>query len=118
VLQAIAVRDNKVHFKHLMLYEFQKENNATTASENIYGEGVVSDRNCCKWFSRFCEENVALNDEPHTACPSKVDNHQIHVLTGNDRHLAVQDIATTLNVSKIQVTNHLTGMGVISECDV
>jgi hypothetical protein len=87
VLQAIAMRDDKVRFRHLMLYKFKKRNNATTASKNIcdvYGEGAVLDRTCHKWFSRFCEGDAKLNDKLRTGHPLKIDDNKIHVLTEND----------------------------------
>jgi hypothetical protein len=82
------MRDNKVNFRHILLYELWKGNNATTATKhicNIYREGAVLDRSCCKWFSRFHEGDVNLNEEPCTGCPSKIDD-LIYALIENDRH--------------------------------
>jgi hypothetical protein len=38
-------------------------------------------------FSRFCEGNVDLNDEPHIGHPTKVDENQICALNESYRHL-------------------------------
>jgi hypothetical protein len=47
--------DKKVHFRHLMLYEFQKQNNATTTSKNICVDRIRHNS-----FSRFREGDVKL----------------------------------------------------------
>ena len=44
------------HFRHTMLYYFKKGKNATEMQKKIcavYGEGVVTDQTCQKWFGMF-----------------------------------------------------------------
>jgi len=50
------MEENKVHFRHLMLFFYRKGKNATQAANKIcavYGEGVVAERTVRKWFARF-----------------------------------------------------------------
>jgi histone-lysine N-methyltransferase SETMAR len=104
-----------------MLYEFRKGNNATTASKifvTFMKKELYQRDTCQKWFSRFCEGDVHLNDQLHTEHPSKVDNDQKHALIENDQHLTFRDITIISNVSKTQVVNHLKAMGVVSKCNL
>ncbi len=67
---------DETHIRHLMLYEFHKENNATVATKNIcevYGS-VLKVRKCQQWFSRFRSGNVDLIDGQHTGRPVELDN--------------------------------------------
>ncbi len=62
-----------------MLYEFQKKNNATKATENIcsvYGENALNVRTCQFWFKRFREGNFDLSDNPRSGRPSTIDNEK------------------------------------------
>ena len=56
----------RIHFRHLMLYEFRKGSSVTIAMKNIcavYGENALSSRTCRKWFQRFRAGNFCLEDE-------------------------------------------------------
>jgi len=52
------MEENKVHFRHLMLFFYRKGKNATQAANKIcavYGEGAVAERTVRKWFANtYC----------------------------------------------------------------
>ena len=50
------LEENKVHFRHLMLFFYQKDKNATRAANKIcavYDKGAVAERIVRKWFTRW-----------------------------------------------------------------
>ena len=50
-----------------MLYYFKNGKNATEMQKKIcavYGEGVVTDRMCQKWFVKFCAGDFSLDNAP------------------------------------------------------
>jgi len=60
------MEENKVHFRHLMLFFYRKGKNATQAANKIcavYGEGAVAERIVRKWFARFKAGDFNLEDQ-------------------------------------------------------
>ena len=56
----------KNHLKHVMLYEFKKENSVAEMAKNIhfvYGEEYVNKRTCIRWFSKFRSGDFVLEDK-------------------------------------------------------
>jgi len=50
------MEENKVHFRHLMLFFYRKGKNVTLAANKIctvYGEGAIAERTVRKWFARL-----------------------------------------------------------------
>jgi len=50
------MEENKVHFRHLMLFFYRKSKNVTQAVNKIcavYGEDAIAERTVRKWFARF-----------------------------------------------------------------
>jgi glucan phosphorylase len=49
------------HFRHLLLYEFNRGSKAAEAARNIsavYGEDSIAERISQKWFARFKQGNL------------------------------------------------------------
>ncbi|KOX81057.1 Histone-lysine N-methyltransferase SETMAR [Melipona quadrifasciata] len=69
------MEENKVHFRHLMLFFYRKGKNATQAANRIcavYGEGAVAERTVRKWFARFKAGDFNLKDQGRPGRPSSV----------------------------------------------
>ena len=74
--------ENMQHFLHIMLYYFKKGKNTTETQKKIcavYGEGVVTDQTCYKWFAKFW-----LEISHWTMLPGQVD--QLKLITIKSRH--------------------------------
>ena len=60
------MEEPKVHIKHVMLWEFKNNKDATeTAQKNssVHGQGIITDRYARNWFSMFCSGDTLLRDE-------------------------------------------------------
>ena len=50
--------EKKLHFRHLLLFHFNGQKNASEAARNIckvYGEEAIAERTAQKWFQKFRE---------------------------------------------------------------
>jgi hypothetical protein len=55
------------HFRHLLLYEFNRGSKAAEAAQNIcavYGEDSIAETTAPKWFARFKRDNFDMSDAP------------------------------------------------------
>ena len=62
--------DKKVHLRHCLLYEFDREMTPAKAAENIcqiYGIDAVTERTCRRWFAKFREGAAASKMNPDLA---------------------------------------------------
>ena len=65
------------HFQHIMPYYFKKGKNRTGMQKNIcavYGEGVVTEKICQKWFVKFCAGDFSLDNAPQLGRPGEADS--------------------------------------------
>ena len=99
----LKMKKNTQRFQHIMLYYFQKGKNAIEAQKQIYavyGEGVVTDWTCQKWFAKFCARDLSVDDAPWLGRPVEVDSNQIEALIENNQHSTMQETADILKISK------------------
>ena len=69
------MNDQKVHFRHIILFALQKGESAVDTAKDIcsvYGQDAISVRVCQLWFKRSMNENKSLGDQEVV-----VANHQI-----------------------------------------
>ena len=55
-----------MHYRHLILFFYQKGNNAKQAANKVcavHGEGAVAERTVRKWFSRFKAGDFNLENQ-------------------------------------------------------
>ena len=96
----------RIHFRHLMLYEFRKGSSVTIATKNIcavYGENALSSRTCRKWFQRFRAGNFCLEDEERSGRPPQTDEDKIRDLVEKSRSLTVQEMSNVLKIPKTTI---------------
>ena len=100
----LKMEENNQHFRYIMLYYFKKCKNAIEMQKKVcagYGEGVVTDRTCPKWFAKFRAGEFSLDDAvPRSGRPAEVDSDQIQVLIDNNQHYTMWETANILKISK------------------
>jgi len=63
----VIMEATKEHIWHILLYEFNKGNNATESAKNIkavYEDRTINVSQCQRWFQKFRAGNCSLEDEP------------------------------------------------------
>ena len=77
------VEKNK-HFRHILLFEFNRGVKAADATENIcavYGENSIVEHTARQWFSHFKKGLFDLNDSPERPAVVNKDPNEPHHLT-------------------------------------
>ena len=114
------MEENKVHFRHLMLFFYRKGKNATQVANKIcavYGEGAVAERTVRKWFAKFKADDFNLEDQERPGRPS-TDEDQIKTLIENNPRYTTRELAEMLNMSKSTIHEHFVKLGYINCFDV
>ena len=96
----------RIHFRHLMLYEFRKRSSVTIATKNIcavYGENALSSRTCRKWFQRFRAGNFCLEDQERSGRPPQTNEDKIRDLVEKSPSLTVQEMSNVLKTPKTTI---------------
>ncbi|KOX69525.1 Histone-lysine N-methyltransferase SETMAR, partial [Melipona quadrifasciata] len=86
--------ENKVHFRHLMLFFYRKGKNAT------------QERTVRKWFARFKDGDFNFKDQERPGRPSTKDEDQIKTLIENNPRYTTRKLAEMLNMSKSTIHEH------------
>jgi [histone H3]-lysine36 N-dimethyltransferase SETMAR len=90
---------SKVHLRHVMLYEYNKGNNATKATNNIqkiYGASALNVRKCQRWFSRFRSGHYDLEDFKGRGRKVRFDDNALLALLKQDDGVTVEKLAQYL----------------------
>ncbi|GFV61026.1 histone-lysine N-methyltransferase SETMAR [Trichonephila clavipes] len=82
------MESDKQHFRHTLLFYYRKGKNAVQARKkltDVYGEGVLTVRQCQNWFAKFRSGNFDVEDAPsllpdNTTINSEVYCHQLDKL--------------------------------------
>jgi hypothetical protein len=114
--------DNKnVHFRHIILFYFEKGNNAAQTQGKIcalYGEDAVNELTCRKWFASFLAGNFDLDDAPCSGRLVGVNDDQINTLIKNTPRYTTRIIAKILKILQRAVVEQLHKLGYASSLDV
>ncbi|XP_014487365.1 PREDICTED: histone-lysine N-methyltransferase SETMAR-like [Dinoponera quadriceps] len=106
----------KFHFRHSMLYEFQLGYNATEDHKNlcfVFGPSKVKVRTLQRWFEKFRSGDMKLQDEPRIGRLKELDDNILRALVGNEPLLTTREIGDKLSVSHITIENHLNKLGFV-----
>ncbi|GFV05543.1 histone-lysine N-methyltransferase SETMAR [Trichonephila clavipes] len=85
---------------------------------DVYGEGVLTVRQCQNWFAKFRSGNFDAEDAPRLGRPVEADKDAIKALFDANRRITTHKIRLRLNLSNLTVYDHLKGLGLSSKLDV
>ncbi|GFW86721.1 histone-lysine N-methyltransferase SETMAR [Trichonephila clavipes] len=104
----------------MLLFYHRKGQNALQARKkltNVYGEGVLTVRQCQNWFAKFRSGNFDVEDAPSFGRPVEVDKDLTKAVDAN-RRITTREIRLRINLSNSPVYDHLKGLGLSSKLDV
>ncbi|GFY32719.1 mariner Mos1 transposase [Trichonephila clavipes] len=111
----------KQYFRHILQFYYRKGKNAVQARKkltDVYGEGVLTVRQCQNWFAKFRSGNFDVEDAPRSGKPVEADKDAIKALVDANRRITTGEIGLRLNLSNSTVYDHLKGLGLSSKLDV
>lgn len=111
----------KLHFRHILLFLFRKGQKAADAHREIcavYGATAVSNNTCDRWFARFRSGDFDLNDSARSGRPTSADDDQILAAVRSDRHLTTREIAERFDIHYTTVSDRLKKLGMVKKTDV
>ncbi|GFT79737.1 histone-lysine N-methyltransferase SETMAR [Trichonephila clavipes] len=115
LVQIFKIQNNEDHL------QLRKGKNAVQAKKNltdVYGEGVLTVRQCQNWFAKFQSGNFDVEDAPRSGRPVEADKDAIKALVDANRRITTREIRLRLNLSNSAVYDHLKGLGLSSKLDV
>lgn len=113
--------ENKEHFRHVMLFYFRKEKNASQTARKIcsvYGEGAVAESTVRKWFVQFRCGNFDVTDKHRSGRPVSVDDENIQSIVENESNCTTRSIAAKIQISPMSVVRHLRKLNYVNCYDV
>ncbi|GFU16048.1 histone-lysine N-methyltransferase SETMAR [Trichonephila clavipes] len=85
---------------------------------DVYGEGVLTVRQCQNWFAKFRSGNFDVEDAPRSGWLVEADIDAIKALVDANRRITTREIGLRLNLSNSTVYDHLKGLGLSSKLDL
>lgn len=78
---AVNIDSEKLEIRSFFFYVFRLGYTAANVARcicSVRGEGAVSEKTAQKWFKRFKEGNVSLDDEPSSQSPFVIENEKLN----------------------------------------
>ncbi|QQP54383.1 Histone-lysine N-methyltransferase SETMAR [Caligus rogercresseyi] len=113
--------NSKEKIRHILLFIFDKGENASQAAENVnsvYGPDTVTANHAQFWFRRFRFGNLEAKDAPSSGRPIVENIDKIIEIVESDRHVSTVSITQELNIAQKTVWNHLNKAGYKTKLDV
>ncbi|GFX67324.1 histone-lysine N-methyltransferase SETMAR [Trichonephila clavipes] len=104
-----------------LLQRVRKVKNAVQARKkltDVYGEGVLTVRQCQNWFAKFRSGNFDVEDAPCSGKPVEADKDAKKALVDANRRITTREIRLRLNLSNSTDYDQLKGLGLSSKFDL
>ena len=109
------------HFRHIFLFEFDREAKAAEATQNIcavYGDNTIGESTARKQFSRFKEDRFNISDTPRSGRASGFDEYRLNILTHNDPRRRTRELENVMNCDHSTIVRHLHSMGKVQKSGI
>ena len=84
----------------------------------VYGDKLLTVRQCQNWFARFRSGDSDLKDVPRSGCPTEVDDDKIKTIIENNRRSTTREIAEKLNISHTCVERYIKQLGSVNKLNI
>ncbi|UYV83501.1 hypothetical protein LAZ67_23001249 [Cordylochernes scorpioides] len=74
---------------------------------NVYGKGVIGERAAQKWFARFKNGDLDLEDMLRSGRSSEFDEEHLKALLKEDGRQTTRELAEKMKCSAVTISNHL-----------
>ena len=106
----------KVFLRGVLLHYFNMKKTAAESHRilvEIYGEHVLAERTCQKWFARFKSGDFGLVDEERPGQPKKFEDKELEALLDEDCCQTQEELAESLGVTQAAISKRLKAAGYI-----
>ncbi|GFS88382.1 histone-lysine N-methyltransferase SETMAR [Trichonephila clavipes] len=116
------MESDKQHFPHILLFYYRKGKNIVQARKkltDVYGEGVLTVRQCQNWFAKFRSGNFKIENahDSRSGRSVEADKDAIKALVDANRQITSREIVLRLNLSNSTVYDHLKVLGLTLQLD-
>ena len=100
----------KVFLRGVVFYYFNVKKTVAESHRilvEVYGEHVLAEWTCQKWFARFKSGDFSLGDEERPGQPKKFEDEELVSLLDEDCCQAQEEIAESLGVTQAAISKRL-----------
>ena len=111
-------KPNKEHVRHVLLFLFNQKENASESRRILvetYGDNVLTQVTCVRWFRRFKSGNFDLKDKDRPGQSKKFQDAELQALLDEDDTQTPQQMAEKLTVGRQTISDRLHAMGKIQK---
>ena len=105
------MEENKVHFRHLMLFYYRKGKNATQATNKICTNKIFMENELKELFARFAKCRAGDFDlkvlQKRASKLFSIEDDQIKTLIENNWRYTTRELAEMLKILKTIIHEHL-----------
>jgi len=109
---------NKVFLRGVLLHYFHMNKTAAESHrilEEVYGEQVLAEQTCRKWFARFKSGDFDLEDKERPGQPKKFEDKELEALLEENSSQTLEELSTSLGVDLSTVGKRLKALGMIQK---
>ena len=108
----------KVFLRGVLLYYFNMKKTDAESHRilvEVYGEYVLAERTCQKWFAQFKSSDFGLEEEERPWQPKKFKDEELEALLDEDCCQTQEELAESLGVTQAAISKCLKAAGYIQK---
>ena len=76
----------------------------------VYGKGVIGESSARKWFAKFQNGNIDVDDTPRSGKSFEFDEDHLKALLKEESRQTIRELAEKMNCDQKTILNHLHSM--------